>query len=214
MTSQINQQRRIAIFVLVMLVIGVTYAYVQINIVPVLLIGIPGIFAYLLWYTTYLRKPTDPAIILPPFLATVVGFNFHLIEEYFGHYSLAISRLFNFAWTERSFFATVCCLAGGLALITIGLYYQKAVAGFVAALFVATRLSELSLFIFPFIRPQLHPQTASPISQTVSGTFVAEMPTYCYYVTGHYYFPGMYTVVFALVPALWTLYRMWAFRPK
>ncbi len=203
------QQRTTAIFVLMLMVSGLTFFYWQIGLAPVFIIGIPGIFTYAFWYMTFLKKPTDPAVILPPFLATVAGFTFHLIEEYLGHYAPAISRIFNFGWTERLFFVVICCLLGGLSLIAIGLYYQKVVAGFVGMLFISTRLAELSLFIFPFIKPQLQPQTASPISERISGSFVADMPNYYYYTTGHYYFPGMYTILFPLLPAVFTLYRIW-----
>jgi len=74
---------------LVLLVSGITYSYIEIGIVPLLIIDIPGIFGYFIWYSKYLKIPRDPAIILPPFLATVAGFEFHVIEEYLGNYSQA-----------------------------------------------------------------------------------------------------------------------------
>lgn len=202
------------ILVLTALGTGLVYAAVTIGLPPVLLIGIPGVFAFLVWHAIYLKNPTDPSIIVPPFLITVAGFEFHLIEEYSGHYAPAISRLFNFAWTDASFFVVVCILSGAFSLITIGLLYRKPIAGFVALLFVSTRLSELALFIFPFIRPQLQPELKGPISQTISGSFVANMPTYYYAVVGHYYFPGMYTVILPILPALFTLYRIWQSRVR
>ena len=203
-----KEQIRLAITVLALLISGLTYSYLAIGIAPLLIIGIPGVFGYFLWYSTYLKHPTDPAIILPPFLATVAGFEFHVIEEYLGNYSQAISRIFNFPWTANAFVVTVFILTGALTLVSIGLYYRKPIAGFIAILFVLTRLAELLLFIFPLIKPELQPEVSYSISQTISGWFVADMPTYYYYTTGHYYFPGMYTWILTLVPALITLHKI------
>lgn len=204
-----KEQAKLAIVVFVMLIIGVTYSYIEIGIAPLLIIGIPGLFGYLFWYSTYLKNPTDPSIILPPFLATVAGFEFHVIEEFLGNYSQAISRIFNFAWTQTSFFVVIAMLTGVLSLISIGLYYRKPIAGFIAILFVVTRFAEILLFVFPFIKPQLQPEIANSISQNISGSLVSDMPNYYYHTVGNYYFPGMYTWVLTLIPAIFTVYRIW-----
>jgi hypothetical protein len=77
------------------LIAAVIYAYVSIGWPPVLIIGGSGVVTWWLWYRTYLRRPTDPELILSPFLITVAGFEIHLCEEYLGHYAPAISRLFD-----------------------------------------------------------------------------------------------------------------------
>jgi hypothetical protein len=197
------------------LLVGCTTCfYLGLGLVPVYIIGGPGILAVYFWYRTYLKHPTDPAIIVPAFLVTVAGFEIHLIEEYRGHYGPAISRLFDIGWTDRVFVVICFLLAAALCLVSVGLYYRKAVAGFVASLFLFTRLAELGLFVFPLLRPALQPEVAHPISQSVaSGTFVDDMPNYYWHTTGSYYFPGMYTVALAILPALYTLYRLWQARP-
>ena len=197
------------------LVIGcVTFFYLGLGLVPVYVIGGPGLLAVVFWYRTYLKQPTDPAIILPAFLITVAGFEIHLVEEYLGHYGPAISRLFDIGWTDRAFVVICFLLAAALCLVSVGLYYRKAVAGFVASLFLFTRLAELGLFVFPLLRPALQPDVAHPVTQSVaSGAFVDHMPNYYWQTTGSYYFPGMYTVAFAILPALYTLYRVWQARP-
>lgn len=108
----------------------------------------------------------------------------------------------------------ICCvLAAALCLISVGLYYRMAVAGFLAVLFLFTRLAELGLFIFPLLRPALEPEMARAISQVVaSGTYVTDMPNHYWRATGNYYFPGMFTVILAIIPALYALYRMWKAR--
>ncbi|WP_018626307.1 hypothetical protein [Niabella aurantiaca] len=197
---------KIAILVFVILISGITYSYISIGIAPLLIIGIPGIFAYWFWHATYLKNAIEPSMILPPFLATVAGFEFHLIEEYLGNYSQAISRIFNFAWTESTFFIVIVILSGALFLVTMGLLYKHPIAGFIAILFVMTRFAEMLLFIFPFIQPQIQAENANAISQNIGGTLVKNMPNYYFPTTGHYYFPGMYTWLLTLVPAIYCVY--------
>ena len=204
-----KEKNQLAILVFAILISGITFSYTKIGIAPLLIIGIPGVFGYFFWNSTYLKNPTDPSVILPPFLATVAGFQFHVIEEYLGNYSQAISRIFNFAWTDSSFFIVILILTGALSLVSIGLYYRKPIAGFIAILFVVTRFAEILLFIFPFIKPQIQPEIANSISQNISGLLVTSMPNYYYYTTGNYYFPGMYTWILTLIPAIFTLNIIW-----
>jgi len=76
------------------LVVGcATFFYLGLGLVPVYIVGGPGLLAVFFWYRTYLKHPTDPALILPLFLITAAGFEIHLVEEYLGHYAPTISRL-------------------------------------------------------------------------------------------------------------------------
>lgn len=209
-----NIQRSIAILVLLIFISAISLAYIKIGIAPLLIIGVPGVFAYWLWFSKYLKNPLPHSIILPPFLLTVAGFNFHAIEEYIGRYSQAISRIFNFAWTGHSFFIVMLILNGGLFLVAIGLYYRKSVAGFIAILFTVTRFAEILLFIFPLIKPQIQPEIKESVSQYISGTLVTDMPNYYFAVTHTYYFPGMLTWILTLVPAIYLIYRILRPHPK
>jgi hypothetical protein len=69
-------------------------------------------------YATGLRRPLEPAVILPAFLVTAAGFTVHAIEEYLGHYGPAIGRLFGFAWTDHAFVIVILCLVAALSLVT------------------------------------------------------------------------------------------------
>jgi hypothetical protein len=174
------------------------------------IVGASGIAALILWHRTFLRVPPNPAIALPPYLAAVAGFYAHLIEEYLRHYAPAISRLFGIAWTDSGFVVSSYALAAGLSLVAVGLYYRSTLAGFVAWLFLISRLAELLLFVFPLIRPSIAPDLPNAISRTVaSGAFVADMPNYYYRAARSYYFPGMYTVALTIIPALYAMHRIW-----
>ena len=191
----------------------VTFYCLGLSLVPVYIAGGPGLLAVFFWYRTYLQRPTDPAIIVPLFLLTAAGFEIHPVEEYLGHYAPAISRLFDIGWTDGAFVVICCLLSAALCLISVGLYHRLAMAGFLALLFLFTRVAEVGLFIFPLLPPELEPEIARSISQPVaSGIYVADMPNHYWQTTGSYYFPGMYTVALTICPALYALYRIWKAR--
>lgn len=203
-----SRQRGQATVAAVVLIAGVAYLSLNFSILPLFIVGIPGLLAYLLWYTTGLRHPLDPAAVLPAFLLTAAGFTVHAIEEYLGHYGPAIGRLFGFAWTDQAFVVVILCLVAALSLVALGLYRQVPIAGFVATLFLATRIAELALFVFPLLPPSIAPDVAGPVTQVVDGTQVTDMPNHFVDVTGNYYFPGMFTVALPVIPAAYALYRI------
>jgi hypothetical protein len=206
-------QRRAAI-IAALLLAGVTACLVvSFGIAPLFIVGIPALLAYLLWYRAYLKSPTEPRLLLVPFLLTVGGFGFHAIEEYLGHYGPAVGRLFGFAWTDEAFVVIVLALLGGLCLVAVGLHRQIAMAGLVAIVFMTTRLAEFALFVFPLIPPAIQPDNPETLSELVAGTLVANMPNHHVGATGTYYFPGMYSVVLPIVPAVVSLWIVWRGRP-
>ncbi len=192
-----------------LLVAAVTYLFLNVGVIILMIVGIPAVFAFLFWKVTYLNKPTEPSVIIPFFLATVAGFEFHVIEEYKGHYAPAISRIFNFAWPDDVFIIIICILAAALSLVAIGLYYKHPVAGFIAILFIFTRFAELFLFIFPFIKPKIKPDTMQIVSEVIHGKLVENMPNYFYSTTGHFYFPGIYSIILPILPAVVATYIIW-----
>ena len=187
---------------------GLVYGYLNLGWLLLLVAGIPGLVTFVLWFRTYLHTPADPAVLLPPFLVTVAGFELHLIEEYLGHYGPAMSRLFNLGFTQDQFVLVAIGLSAALSLIALGLYRRVPLAGFAALLFLLTRFSEFSMFVFPLLRPALKPENMGAISERVaSGAFVEGMPSYYAPLVERYYFPGMYTVALTILPALYALYR-------
>lgn len=181
---------------------GIIYLYHIAGAIILFLIVLPGVPAYWLWYLSFYRGRINSLDILPIYLATVAGFIFHSIEEYTGSYSLAISRIFNFPWTEERFVIVLLTLGGILILVAIGLYYKNLVAGFVATLFIITRFAELALFIFPLLPPEIQPVISDAVTATIKGIVVENMPSYFINATGRYYFPGMFTILLPSVPAI------------
>ncbi|MEO6302053.1 MAG: hypothetical protein ABIP51_02660 [Bacteroidia bacterium] len=203
-----KSQIKIAILVGLIVATAVTYSVIQLGVMPLILLGIPAIPAYIFWYHIYLKNPVEPSLIIPLFLITAAAFFLHVIEEFYGHYSPAISRLFNFAWSDDKFILVILLLAAAICLVCVGLFYKKAIAGFIAIFFIVTRFGELALFIFPLIKPQIEPGLNETISRTINGKLVPDMPNYYFSVTHAYYWPGMYTVARPLITAFLAVYML------
>jgi hypothetical protein len=191
-------------------IIAPTVGYIKIGLPPVIIVGGSAITGFFFWYFTYLKKPTDPKIILPLFVLTVAALQIHIVEEYQTGFGPAMSRLFNIPWTEKSFLM-VFALAGPTiyTLTTLGLYYRVPIAGFIAwFIFIGPGVAEFTHFIFPIIQPHLEPGNLSSITQQINGTEVGNMPNYYYKTTGNYYFPGMWTAILPMIPGIYAIYRL------
>ena len=196
---------------IVFLLTAMAAAYVKIGLPPVVIVGGSGVVGLLLWQRTYLRRPTNPALILPLFLATVAALDVHMAEEYLTHFGPAMSRLFDISWSERSFLLIFSFVGPALYAVTaIGLFYRIPLAGFVAwFIFIGPGVAEFTHFIFPLLKPALAPTlTAAITAHTSNGRVIAEMPNYWIGVTGQYYFPGLYTAVLPMIPGIYAIYRL------
>jgi hypothetical protein len=196
-----------ATFVVVAAVAG----YLTIGLPPVVIVGGSGLAALVLWTKTYLKKPSDPEVILPVFLLTVAALEVHMAEEYLTGFGPAMSRLFDISWTERSFLMVFAFIGPTLyALTALGLFYRVPLAGFLAwFIFIGPGVAEFTHFIFPVLRPAIHPELPAPLSQAVSnGVYVADMRNYWLRATGVYYFPGLYTAILPMVPGIWAIRRL------
>jgi hypothetical protein len=185
--------------------------YVNIGLPPVVIVGGSSVVALVMWSRTYLRRPLDPAEILPLFLLTVAALEVHMAEEYLTGFGPAMSRLFDISWTERSFLMVFAFIGPALyALTALGLFYQVPLAGFLAwFIFIGPGVAEFTHFIFPILRPAIQPEFPGALSQVVSnGGFVAGMRNYYVRTTGVYYFPGLYTAVLPMIPGIWAIRRV------
>lgn len=191
-------------------VIAPVMGYLSIGLAPVIIVGGSALAGLVCWYYTYLRNPVEPRMILPLFLLTVAGLQIHIVEEYLMGFAPAMSRLFGIPWSERSFLM-VFALTGPVVytLTSLGLYYKIPFAGFVAwFIFIGPGVAEFTHFIFPLIRPDLLPHDPHPLTASIKGTRIPEMPNFYVKTTGHYYFPGMWTAVLPMVPGCIAIYRL------
>ena len=208
--STTTVRARILSFVaaLTFVVVASAAGYLTIGVPPVVIVGGSGLAALVLWTRTHLETPADPEVILPVFLVTVAALEVHMAEEYLTGFGPAMSRLFDISWTERSFLMVFAFIGPALyALTALGLFYRVPLAGFLAwFIFIGPGVAEFTHFIFPVLRPAIHPELPAPLSQAVSnGVYVADMRNYWLRATGVYYFPGLYTAILPMIPGIWAI---------
>ena len=133
MTS-LTPNRKISLLIAILFcIIAPTMGYVKIGLPPVIIVGGSAIIGFFFWYFTYLRKPTDPKIILPLFVLTVAALQIHIIEEYQTGFAPAMSRLFNIPWSEKSFLMVFALVGPTMyTLTTRGGYVRIRISGFIA----------------------------------------------------------------------------------
>jgi hypothetical protein len=184
--------------------------YRTIGIPPLVIVGGASLIGLVLWIRTYLHRPLDPRVMLPPFLLTVAALEVHMAEEYVSGFGPAMSRLFDISWTEHGFLMVFAFIGPAIyALTALGLYYRVPLAGFMAwFILIGPGVAEFTHFIFPAMEPAILPDVLEPVSQATSnGRFVADMPNYWWRTTGTFYFPGMYTAVLPMIPGIWGIVR-------
>ncbi|GGE38918.1 hypothetical protein EV200_10761 [Pedobacter psychrotolerans] len=194
------------VFTLIAPILG----YLSIGLAPVIIVGGSAIIGLICWYTTYLRKPVEPGIILPLFILTVAGLQIHIVEEYLMGFAPAMSRLFGIPWSEKSFLMVFALIGPVIYTLTsLGLYYKVYIAGFIAwFIFIGPGVAEFTHFIFPLISPDLLPHDPHSITAFIDGTNIPKMPNFYFKTTGHYYFPGMWTAVLPMIPGCMAIYRL------
>jgi hypothetical protein len=170
---------------------------------PVIIVGGSGTAAFILWSLTYLRRPLPPAVVLPAFLLTVAALEVHMIEEYLTGFGPAMSRLFNISWTEHSFLMI-------FSFIGPGLFKRIPLAGFLMCfIFIGPGVAEFTHFIFPLLKPDVQPTVAASVQAIVGrGQLMQNLPNFWFRVTGHYYFPGMYTAILPMIPGIYGIRKL------
>ncbi|HZQ43106.1 MAG TPA: hypothetical protein VFA99_07630 [Acidobacteriaceae bacterium] len=202
-------ERRAVPLIVSALVIVLAVAYHYTGWIGTAILGGSAVPAFLFWHKYFVRCHVSPSVTVPVFAATIAAFQIHSIEEFYGHYGPAIGRLFDFGWTDQRFVIAICLLSAALSLVIVGLYYRLPVARFLVSLFLVTRFAEVLLLVFPLVRPAVHPEVHHAISAVVtSGTFVSDMQTYWVPATGHYYFPGLFTLPLVISVAGFALWRI------
>ena len=196
-----------AIFLLAAMLAGYRY----IGWPPVIIVGGSGSAAFILWSLTYLRKPLPPEVVLPAFLLTVAALEVHMIEEYLTGFGPAMSRLFNISWTEHSFLMIFSFIGPVLYTLTaLGLFKRVPLAGFLMCfIFIGPGVAEFTHFIFPLLKPDVQPTVAASVQAVVGrGQLMLNLPNFWIRVTGHYYFPGMYTAILPMIPGIYGIRKL------
>lgn len=151
------------------------------GIVPMIVFSIFLIGGFIAWAKTTYQVPINPNKIIIPYLLSVIFFIIHVYEEYLTDFSGAISELSGFHIPEKNFLLVAAFAAPILWLSGAVLLLKQNPFGYYLTwgFFIAMVYSELAHFVFPFVN---------------DGKFE--------------YFPGMYTALLPLIPALYGIHIM------
>ena len=207
LSIQVGSMAMAAIFLLASMLAG----YWFIGWPPVVIVGGSGSAAFILWSLTYVRRPLPPEAVLPAFLLTVAALEVHMIEEYLTGFGPAMSRLFNISWTEHSFLMIFSFIGPVLYTLTaLGLFKRNPLAGYLMCfIFIGPGVAEFTHFIFPLLKPDVQPTVAASVQAIVGrGQLMQNLPNFWFRVTGHYYFPGMYTAILPMIPGIYGIRKL------
>lgn len=137
---------------------------------------------FFVWLRTTVRRPPDPAAILPAYLLALALFLFHVLEEYAFDFAGRIAAAAHVHWTDGQFVEVIVLFGPAIWIAgAIGIYKRHPLGNFVAwFFFIGMVLGEPThMLVFPFMEP------------------------------GRYhYFPGMWSALFPMVPAVYGIHRM------
>jgi len=150
--------------------------YLMLGIVPMIVFSIFLIGGFIAWIKTTYHIPVNPNKIIIPYLLSVIFFIIHVCEEYLSDFSGSMSELSGFHIPEKNFLLIAAFAAPVFWLSGAVLLLKRNPFGYYLTwgFFIAMVYSELAHFVFPFIK---------------DGKFG--------------YFPGMYTALLPLIPAVY-----------
>lgn len=168
----------VATFVVTFVVVFTTEA----GLVPTLIVGGSMAVAAVIWGRTSLRRPPEPRRVLPIYLIVASLLMLHITEEYVFHFGPRVAVLTGATWSEREFLFSI---GFWLPVVWISgaalIALRHPIGGFVTwFIFVGMIFGEPAhLLVFPI------------------------------WEGGRYhYFPGMWTALIPLVPAVWGMWVM------
>jgi hypothetical protein len=182
---------------LVLIAALIATLWINIGFPPTVIVGGSAIVGFLCWRATNLRRAIAPQTVTILFLLTVAALQVHMFEEHACLFGPAMSR-----------FLTIFVFVGPTIyyLTAIGLLLRIPFAAFVAwFIFIGPGIAEFTHFIFPLIKPALEPSNTAPITATINGETLRDLPNHYFFLTGRYYFPGLYTAILPMIPGVWSV---------
>jgi hypothetical protein len=177
------RQRRLWIVLIVAFVATYgTTLYLQAGFAPVGVIVGSMMGGMVGWLKTTAKRPANPRAILPAYLLMLALFMVHVGEEYLWHFCSRISGVFHSHWSEHDYVFLIV-LVGPMIWILggIGLWLRHPLGNFILwFMLVGMILGEPThLILFPFLE---------------GGRY--------------HYFPGMWTALFPMIPAIYAIWRI------
>jgi hypothetical protein len=199
------------IVALVLVALVVRALWTNIGLPPTMIVGGSALVGFLFWRATNLRRAIEPQKTTILFLLTVAALHVHMLEEHACLFGPAMSRLFGIAFPDERFLLIFVFAGPTIYYLTaVGLLLRIPFAAFVAwFIFIGPGLAEFTHFLFPLIEPAIEPANLAPVTSTVNGQVIENMPNHYFFATGTYYFPGLYTAIIPMIPGAWSVVWLW-----
>ena len=177
-----HETRLYAALVITFVATYATVLYLQAGPLPVGIICGSMIGGMIAWLKTTAKRPADPAVVLPAYLLTLFFFTLHVLEEYLFDFEGRISSTFGVRWSESEFVLLIVLIGPAVWIAGAALLWARNPLGnfIVWFMFVGMILGEPThMLIFPLVE---------------GGRY--------------HYFPGMWTALFPMVPAIYGAWRI------
>lgn len=152
------------------------------GLMPTLIIGFCAFGAGIaFWLLTSFRHPTDPTLLLPPYLFTAALLMLHIIEEYAFNFAGRVAQISGGDWTNEQFLFTIGYAFPALWIFgAYAIVRRNPLGGYISSfIFIGMLLGEPTHYlIFPMREASLN-----------GG--------------GYDYFPGMWTALAPMSTGLW-----------
>lgn len=159
-----------------------TLLYLQAGLMVVGIVCGAMVAGFVVWLRTTVRRPPRPAAILPAYLLALALFLLHVLEEYAFDFAGRIAAAAHVQWTEAQFVEVIVLLGPAIWIAgAIGIYKRHPLGNYIAWFFFVGMIvgEPTHLVIFPFLE---------------GGRY--------------HYFPGMWSALFSMVPAIYGIWRM------
>jgi hypothetical protein len=161
-----------------------TLLYLQAGLMVVAIVCGAMVAGFVAWLRTTVRRPPRPSAILPAYLLALALFLAHVLEEYAFDFAGRIAAAAHVQWTEAQFVEVIVLLGPAIWIAgAIGIYKRHPLGNFIAWFFFIGMIvgEPTHLLVFPFLE---------------GGRY--------------HYFPGMWSALFSMVPAVYGILRMLA----
>lgn len=159
-----------------------TLLYLQAGLMVVGIVCGAMVAGFVVWLRTTLRRPPAAAAILPAYLLALGLFLLHVLEEYAFHFADRIAAAAHVHWTEAQFIEVIVLLGPAIWIAgAIGIYKRHPLGNYIAWFFFIGMIvgEPTHMLVFPFME---------------GGRY--------------HYFPGMWSALFSMVPAIYGIWRM------
>ncbi|MGI8508269.1 MAG: hypothetical protein ACR2MQ_02990 [Gemmatimonadaceae bacterium] len=184
-SHQLDRETKLSVaLVAVFIPTYATMLYLQAGLLVLGIVSGSMVAGFVVWLRTTVRRPPRAGAILPAYLLALALFLFHVLEEYEFDFAGRIAAAAHVHWSEVQFIEVIVLFGPAVWIAgAIGVYKRHPLGNYIAwFFFIGMILGEPThMLVFPFME---------------GGRY--------------HYFPGMWSALFSMVPAVYGIWRMLA----